>query len=428
MGAVFSSAFSGKSTRADVRMLVDSRYLVGTSITSQPPIEQHQTTNSPTYRRFLQICEFLPLRMSNLRILGDSAVHKLLINLSKNEIVAFKQELGKALRDFAVGEERSYQPPPGVINRPTGEKILFRPFTSPTSIGTKIVADPAAVPNSKGGLHGIIAVCDNQGLPTGVINAEEVTGYRTSLCALIPYAWRRHTENIVVFGAGKQALWHIRLALGLRGSEIKKITVINRSEERTQSLLDTVRKENDELWKSPAKLESFGSGPDAGPGLEALLLEADAVFCTVPSKSPLFPSHYVTSERKRQPYISAIGSWQPDMIELEPEILRHATKAPGAYHPAGGSGGAVIVDDSDHTFAHTGEVIQSELKPEQLVEVGKIWDIKEKGTEEKQLDEWLAEGFVVYKGIGVSVTDLAAGDAILKFAKERNLGTVITDF
>ena len=33
--------------------------------------------------------------------------------------------------------------------------------------------------------------------------------------------------RIVVFGAGKQALWHVRLALALRGDEIKHSAIVN---------------------------------------------------------------------------------------------------------------------------------------------------------------------------------------------------------
>lgn len=362
--------------------------------------------------------------MPSLRVLGDAAVHDILIGLSRSEILTFKNELGKSLRDFSVAGERAFQPLPAALNRPDGQKTLFRPFTSPTSVGTKIVVDPAPVNGKKDVLHGIIALCDNAGLPTGVINAEEVTGYRTSLCALIPYIWRRHTEKIVVFGAGKQALWHIRLALALRGEEIKEVTFVNRTATRAQTIIKKLQEENQKLWKASAKLESVdATQSDYEQRVESLLSSADAIFCTVPSEKPLFPARYVTKRTgDRQPYISAIGSWQPDMIELEPSIIQQASKAGNA------SEGALLVDDVEQALHHTGELVQSKLAAEEVTELGTVLGQQKEGKEEEAPSRALAEGFVVYKGIGVSVTDLAAGNAILKFAEKRSLGTVIDDF
>lgn len=77
--------------------------------------------------------------MSGCLVLGDSAVQKLLIGLSKDDIVQVLDILQDTLRQFSVGEERKYQPESGVINRPNGQKTLFRPFTSPASVGTKII-------------------------------------------------------------------------------------------------------------------------------------------------------------------------------------------------------------------------------------------------------------------------------------------------
>ncbi|KAF7555087.1 hypothetical protein G7Z17_g2441 [Cylindrodendrum hubeiense] len=379
--------------------------------------------------------------MSNFIVLGDSAVHELLIGLSKPEIITFQHELEKAMMHVSVGKESEYQPSPGIVNRPNGQVTLFRPFTSPEIVGAKLVVDSAAVQDTSGGgkgpsLQGIVALCDSRGLPVGIINAEELTGYRTSLSAMIPYMWRRYSENIVVFGAGRQALWHIRLALALRGSEIKSITVVNRSEARARSLLSQVEEENRLHWKSSSKLDVLDtSQPGSDRRLELLLSDVDVVFCTVPSTSPIFPSRYIVGGpgRKRYPFISAIGSWQPDMIELDPEIIRHVVNSPEGYNPSGGSGGAIIVDDRKEVLIKAGEVIQSGISASQMVEVGEVLNwrqgshMEQAGGQEK-LVGWLETGFVVFKVIGVSITDLAAGKAILDLAKERGVGTAILDF
>jgi ornithine cyclodeaminase/alanine dehydrogenase-like protein (mu-crystallin family) len=366
--------------------------------------------------------------MGKLLILGDSDIHDILINLSREEIYTFGDILAQCLKDFSVGSERSYQPLPGIVNRPEGQRCLFRPFTSSESVGTKIVVQPA--PNSKaaGALHGMIAMCDSDGLPSGILNAEEVTGYRTALGALIPYLWRRHTARIVVFGAGKQALWHLRLALALRGDEIKSIIVINRTAPRAEQLVAKVKEENQARWKSGAIMEHTDpSRSDYQECLKGLLSDADAVFCTAGATEPLFPASYITAEgRERQPYISAVGSWQPDMIELDPELLRHVVaKSP---HAAGSKAGSLLVDDRESVLQHTGEAIRGEIGADYVVEVGEIESLQQKEGDKGPLQNWMKDGLLVYKSVGVGMTDLAASSAILSFARERQLGTTISQF
>ncbi|KAI0965045.1 NAD(P)-binding protein [Xylaria arbuscula] len=366
-------------------------------------------------------------KMGDLLVLSDSIVHDILINLSKTEILALRDVLADCLIDFSVGSEKIYQPPVGVVNRPEGQKCLFRPFTSCEAIGTKIVVNPAPSSRVAGALHGIIALCDSDGLPLGIINAEEVTGYRTALSALIPYLWRRYTDNIVVFGAGKQALWHLRLSLALRGSEIKSIVVINRTASRAETLVKKIKEENDTRWKSEARIEYLDiSSPNVQRLLRNHLSLADAIFCTVGATEPLFPARYILANAKdRQPYVSAVGSWQPDMIELDPDLLHAAKAGPGLTEFASGS---VLVDDGQGALLHSGEVIRSGLAIEDLVEVGEVESIRR-----NERDEWLPqtqveEGLLIYKGVGVSTTDLAASNAILAFARKRQLGTTISDF
>lgn len=380
--------------------------------------------------------------MSNgLLVLGDGEIRNLLLTLPKPEILTFKTALEKVLIDFSVGSEGKYQPTPDFVNRPSGQKTLFRTFTSPDGVGTKIVVTPAPITDENGNtvnrpLGGLLSLCDSAGVPTGILNAAEPTGYRTTLSALIPWTWRRWTENIVIFGAGKQGLWHTRISLALRGDEIKKITIVNRSVRRAKELVKQVTEENEKYWKSEAKLEVLDPArSDYDKALASLLGSADAVFCTVGSTSPLFKLKAILSDgsRSRLPFVGAIGSWQPDMIELDPEMLRHAASRDDSYSPRGANG-SILVDDLEEALVKSGEVIQSGLKEDNLLQVGEVLDWLDDKSSRKpeggieKLKTWISEGFVVYKGIGVSVTDIAAGNAILELARKRDVGTTISNF
>lgn len=361
--------------------------------------------------------------MANAVFLSESVMRDILVNLTRDEIIAIQNELAKSLSDVSLGDEAAYQPDAGHVNRPNGQRTLFRPFTSPTSVGTKIVVEPAPGPSGeRPPIHGIVVVCDQDGVPTGILGAEELTGFRTALSAMVPYMWRRRTGSVVVFGAGMQALWHIRLALALRGSEIETITVVNRSISRAQVLLEKVRAENQERWGSQCTFHCLDpSGPGYDNKLETHLSGADVIFCTVRSTKPLFEARLVTQGRSDDhgAFLSAVGSWQSSMMELDPALLQHAAGMMRSIKP-----GAVVADDRDSALKNSGEIVQSGISGEDIVEVAQALEVRRQGagSDRPQLGKALEEGLLVYKSIGVSVTDLSVANAILELAKRKGLG------
>ncbi|KAL3484721.1 hypothetical protein BJX62DRAFT_243665 [Aspergillus germanicus] len=364
--------------------------------------------------------------------LDNKAVYNLLINLTKDETLHFLHITEKTLEDFSANGERAYQPPPMSAIRPNGQRTLFRPFTSDSAVGAKIIVTPPPKPDgTKDPLHGLIVLLDGDGHPTGLMAAEEITGYRTSMNAMVPFCWRRHVENIVVFGGGMQALWHTRLILALRGSEVKRITFVNSSRERVDALIETVLEENEARWKSGCEFEFIGSrDANAQQRIQDRLGEADCVFCTTPSTSPLFPANYLTERNathsNRQPFISAVGSWQSDMIELDPALLHHAMKVYNGYDPVTDEqAGMVLVDDRKYAIENAGEMVQSKIADEDMVELGQIIALKSGKTQTGSDDQvaktnnFISEGLVVYKSVGVSLTDLTVGSAILQLKREK---------
>ncbi|KAL4903268.1 hypothetical protein BDW74DRAFT_186526 [Aspergillus multicolor] len=374
--------------------------------------------------------------MAAIRVLDNSTIHDILINLSRAETFRFLHILEQTLLDFTT-TERHYQPAPTVANRPDGQNTLFRPFTSSSSIGTKIIVDPAPDSTGKRGSQGgIIVLCDEKGSPSGVLSAEEVTGYRTSMNAMVPFCWRKHVENIVIFGAGVQALWHSRLILALRGDEVKSITYVSGDKARANKLRATISAENDARWKASC---SFHHISNTAPqeefqrDLKSCLQETDCIFCTTPAKKPLFPPSYLPhagsngNSSSKIPFISAIGSWQPDLIEVDPDLLRLAVA--GTSFATAKEGGAVLVDDREFALTNSGELIQSQVSAKYIVELGEIIASKKGRSNEisgliaersvEEMERFISEGFVVYKSVGVSLTDLTVSKAILELAKAR---------
>ncbi|KAL4748212.1 hypothetical protein BDW72DRAFT_214979 [Aspergillus terricola var. indicus] len=366
-----------------------------------------------------------------MQYLGNDAVYELLINLTEDEAIGFRKIIEKTFENFSAGGEHRYQPDPSAITRQNGQRTLFRPFTSDSSVGAKLIVEPPLRPDGKKDpLHGVLILMNEQGYPTGMLDAEEVTGYWTSMNVMVPFSWRTQVQNIVIFGGGMQALWHTRLTLTLRGSEVKTITFANSSQDRVDALIGTVSRENKTRWKSDCTFHFINtSALKFQEQIKTCLSGADCVFCTTPSRKPLFPANYLTESRSngRQPFISAVGSWQSDMIELDPSLLHHTIAADSGYNPISGEDiGVVLVDDRDYALENSGEVVQSKLKVKDLVELGQIIALinrKVATVNDRQIEQTqrlISQGFVVYKSIGVSLTDLTISNAILALARKQH--------
>lgn len=317
-----------------------------------------------------------------------------------------------------------------------GIKLIVHP--SPEDIN-----DPKLSPEERkrlDGLHGTLVLADQHGFPAAFINAAEVTGYRTTLSAMIGFVRRSCVGRVVLFGAGKQGLWHLRIMLGLRGADIERVTVVNRNLERAEEVVGVIRKENDgeNGGGFNVDFECVAADDDSGK-LEERLREADVVFCTTGSRKPLFPADWVKGAGKggKGRYISAIGSWQADMIELESELVKGVAGAGGTDAGAssaaassgdGDAGNMIIVDNATDCLENTGEFLHSGLDTSHVTEVGIVLQQLEEGKSDDKLEKCVKEGYVIYKSVGVGLTDLAAGQALVELAREKGKGIAVEDF
>lgn len=358
-------------------------------------------------------------------ILSDNDVKFILSSLSQSNVSNVADDFIQSLLQYSCHNEAQYQPERAAVKR-EDQRSLFMPATTPQHIGVKIVGvSPARTPapgeKPKAGLQATLTICDAQGKAIGVLNAAEITAFRTALGSILLYRLRKRTENIVVFGAGAQARWHIRLALILRGADIKKITIVNRSRARTEELIAGLRETDVPSHVSLSIHED-------GNSLEDLVAEADVIFCGVPSTTPLFPASYLTSEKARQKtrYISAIGSYQLDMQEIDPELLKTVAD-PASIFKEQVWQGKVAVDSAEGCLVEAGELDRAKIRKEGMLEVGKIQDLRSRESPEG-LEKWLEDGFVIYKSVGVGIMDIAIGSKLLSLAKEKGRGVHLDDF
>jgi ornithine cyclodeaminase/alanine dehydrogenase-like protein (mu-crystallin family) len=297
---------------------------------------------------------------------------------------------------------------------------------------------------------------------------------------------RSNVHDLTVFGAGKQAYWHIRIALLLRGPDIHHLNIINRNFDNATSLVKKLYDAQScpnlkpghpyiEVSRPNIQILTPSHG-EYGRLLKNTVRGASVIFCTTPSLSPLFPASYLTNNegRKKGRYIAAIGSYKPHMIELHPDILRQAVTPEHHHHhhKHAKSGGAIIVDSVEACLKEAGEVIQAGLAGHEVVEIGELVMLKRdaearrkaaltRGSSESSLDsagvelgdsgkkkqngskgsdgsthdatdkglkEWLERGNVIYKSVGLGLMDMVVGVELVRLADERGIGTRIESF
>lgn len=288
---------------------------------------------------------------------------------------------------------------------------------------------------------------------------------------------RANVHDVVVFGAGKQAYWHIRLALLLRGPEVHHLNIINRSFERVQNMLQSLFKESEGVPTDLPRPKIQIISPahhEYERLLKATVRASSVIFCTTPSLSPLFPASHLTNTegRKKGRYVAAIGSYKPHMVEIHPDILKQnvAPEHGRHFHKHALQGGAVIVDSVEACLKEAGEIIQAGLTGNEVVEIGELIMLRKDAERRRQeclarksmeglddtgveigeceqrkkkrkdsqntgedngdrgLMEWLQKGNVIYKSVGLGLMDVVVGSDLVALADSRGIGTRIDNF
>jgi ornithine cyclodeaminase/alanine dehydrogenase-like protein (mu-crystallin family) len=307
---------------------------------------------------------------------------------------------------------------------------------------------------------GSLTLLDGQGRTRALLNASEITAFRTALASTMLFNTRANVHDVVIFGAGKQAYWHARLALLLRGSDVHHLNVINRSFEGAKNMLSRLLGTEAGRMKYPVQVPSVPKREILTTGhgeysrhLRNLVRGASVIFFTTPSTTPLFPHELLTNTegRKKGRYLAAVGSYKPHMCEIPPEVIRqavapqHHDRGHIHYHRHASQGGAVVVDSVEACLKEAGELIQAGVGGREVVELGELimlkrdahkrkeerraestsdlsemdggikWGIgRKKGesgkdhspkdaNEDDGLREWLVRGNVIYKSVGLAL-------------------------
>ncbi|MEO8424247.1 MAG: ornithine cyclodeaminase family protein [Actinomycetota bacterium] len=157
--------------------------------------------------------------------------------------------------------------------------------------------------------------------PEAIIDGAALTALRT---AAVSGLATRHLANpdsgrLVIFGAGVQARSHLDAMLAVR--RIEHVTVVSRTPQRAQALVDVARERV--------------AGADVGDA--DVVGEADLICTCTTSDTPLFDGSRLAGGT----HINAVGSYQPAARELDTATLLRAR---------------VVVETREAAFAEAGEL------------------------------------------------------------------------
>ncbi|GIK07051.1 hypothetical protein Aspvir_002704 [Aspergillus viridinutans] len=357
-----------------------------------------------------------------MHLLSEPDVSRILRNLTPEQCHILLDALSEAL--ITVSSETTKPEPERLVHQPLRTTIttkdqnlsLFMPVSNTASTGIKIVTA-----SQREGIIGVINIFSPEGRLLGLLSAAEITAFRTALatmtlftrCTSIP------KKHILIFGSGRQAEWHARLALLLVPRLVRRITFINRGRRRLEELerevvVELRRSHPDIVFATLAREGTDDAEYEAL--LRAEVASCDVVFSCTPSTEPNFPYGYLSStstatSAPKQRFISLIGSYKPHMCEVDTETVLSG-------------GGQIYVDSREACLEESGELIKAQVRGEQLVEIGELF-----GRLGKSEPIVVPEGCnVVFKCVGMGIMDLVIGKKLLDIGVEKGLGMNVDGF
>jgi ornithine cyclodeaminase len=276
-----------------------------------------------------------------------------------------------------VALDPSVQVPARLIQRlPQEARLLIMPaLDSQTAITKLITHTPANAGSGRATIQGDVLIFD---LATGqrlkILDGPTVTARRTAaVSALAARELASQSDGpLLVVGAGVQGKAHIEAFAAVLGT--KQVMISSRSQASAQALAQHAQR----LGLKASVVQ------DANAALADCAL---TVTCTPAS------SVVLSSLPRNDGFISAVGAFTPQMVELSASLCQHFA-----------SHGRVVVDTED-ALHEAGDLLQAGLDPSAYPSLAKVL------REENNVNR---KGCVLFKCCGWAGWDLAAARLALK--------------
>jgi ornithine cyclodeaminase len=231
---------------------------------------------------------------------------------------------------------------------------------------------------------------------TGIVQATlggtYVSVARTSAGpGLAVQAFKPDVEHLVVFGAGAQAECHIEIMEVAIQRQIQKITIINRSKERAESLKEKLFEDGQRKSSVEVVLLSDAEG------VAAALAEADVISTTTNTTDPLWKDKI---ELKKGCLITGIGSYTPKMKEVPEYVVNRS-------HVVIDTPETMSVGDLKHLGDYGSSAHPITLAGDALTDPGKIVQ---------------STDYIFYKAVGTAIQDVLTAQIVVERARDLGLG------
>ncbi len=265
---------------------------------------------------------------------------------------------------------------------------------TPRGLGGKFVS--VFPENSNRGLpliHAtVVLLSPDTGEPRALVEGTALTAIRTGAASGLATELlaRSESRRVGIIGAGVQARTQLQAVCCVR--DIAEVRVFSRGKEEAQRFADEMAESHD----IPNRIDVVSAA-------RAAVREADIVCVATTSSSPVVRADDVPAGC----HINAVGSYTPQMIELDPALVARSR---------------VVVDQREAAMAEAGEVIAAVtrgLVPEhEVVELGAVVNGASAGRRD-------GNEVTLFKSVGVATQDVCAADRAVSTAEQLGLGAVI---
>ncbi len=261
------------------------------------------------------------------------------------------------------------------------------------SFGIKVVSKFPRAPGNPHSSHvGAVLMFETEdGLPVALLDGRELTAIRTSATTAMAtrVLARQDATSLTFIGCGEEARHHIQAILPVR--PIKKITLWGRNAERAAT------------FASEQNIPSDVS-IHVEPDIEKATREAD-ILCTVTSSmQPILKGQWL------QPgvHVNLVGAAVRASAEADIEVVKRS-RFYVDYQPSAIEQAGELVNAIEAGVVSEGHI------------VGEIGAVLNGDAPGRRTDDEIT----VYKSLGVSAQDLAAGMAAAENAKSKNIGVAV---
>jgi ornithine cyclodeaminase/alanine dehydrogenase-like protein (mu-crystallin family) len=269
--------------------------------------------------------------------------------------------------------------------------LLLKPAFADNSdkSSIKIITQKDSNPNSIiPTILGIVLLLDtNTGEILSIMDGAYITAIRTGAASGLAtkHLSRKDSKRLAIFGCGAQGRTQLKAVNAVR--ELEKIWIFDKSPEKGGKFIEEMSPEISADMEFTSKLD--------------VLSEVDIICTATNSESPLFEKTHL----KNGVHINAIGSFQPNMQEIDPAIIKSSK---------------IFLDDREACLNESGDFLKA-YEDISILDRNLTGEIGEYLL--KKIDGRISsDEITLFKSVGNAIQDFVVADRIYDKSLKENFG------